>query len=110
MILMADKGGIGGGKIIKGKERQQGWGGIEGLKVWRNLYGSEWARRGDVVSSGAAVRCFLSRCPTAVMAVIGSCCCAAVLPCCRAVVLPCRRVIVLLSCFAIAPINLICRR
>ncbi|RSH85554.1 hypothetical protein EHS25_003693 [Saitozyma podzolica] len=41
MILMAEQNGIGGGKIIKGKERQQGWGGIEGLKVWRNLYGTQ---------------------------------------------------------------------
>jgi 5'-phosphate synthase pdxT subunit len=45
MILMAEQNGIGGGKIIKGKERQQGWGGIEGLKVWRNLYGSKCAVR-----------------------------------------------------------------
>ncbi|GFZ51815.1 hypothetical protein JCM24511_09583 [Saitozyma sp. JCM 24511] len=41
MILMAERNGIGGGKVIKGKERQQGWGGIEGLKVWRNLYGTQ---------------------------------------------------------------------
>jgi len=40
MILMAEEDGIGGGKVIKGRERQRGWGGIEGLRVWRNLYGS----------------------------------------------------------------------
>ena len=40
MILMAEEDGIGGGKTIKGRERQKGWGGIEGMKVWRNLYGS----------------------------------------------------------------------
>ena len=42
MILMAEENGIGGGRTVKGKERQKGWGGIEGLKVWRNLYGSEF--------------------------------------------------------------------
>lgn len=39
---MADEeDGIGGGKVIKGREPQRGWGGIKGLKVWRNLYGGE---------------------------------------------------------------------
>lgn len=42
MILMAEEDGIGGGKVIKGREPQKGWGGIKGLKVWRNLYGSEF--------------------------------------------------------------------
>ena len=42
MILMACEDGIGGGKIIKGRPMAKGWGGIEGLKVWRNLYGSEF--------------------------------------------------------------------
>lgn len=41
MILMAEEDGVGGGKVIPGRERQRGWGGIEGLNVWRNLYGSE---------------------------------------------------------------------
>ncbi|CAD6571708.1 MAG: hypothetical protein TREMPRED_000355 [Tremellales sp. Tagirdzhanova-0007] len=41
MILMAEEDGIGGGKSIKGRERQKGWGGIEGMKVWRNLYGTQ---------------------------------------------------------------------
>lgn len=41
MILMAEEDGIGGGKVIKGRGPQKGWGGIEGLRVWRNLYGSE---------------------------------------------------------------------
>lgn len=43
MILMAEEDGIGGGKVVKnvGKGRPMGWGGIRGLKVWRNLYGSE---------------------------------------------------------------------
>jgi 5'-phosphate synthase pdxT subunit len=41
MILMAAEDGIGGGKIIKGRPMAKGWGGIPGLKVWRNLYGSE---------------------------------------------------------------------
>ena len=41
MILMASEDGIGGGKVIKGREAQKGWGGIDGLRVWRNLYGSE---------------------------------------------------------------------
>lgn len=45
MILMAAEDGIGGGKIIKGRPPQKGWGGIEGLKVWRNLYGSKSAIR-----------------------------------------------------------------
>jgi len=39
---MACEDGIGGGKIIKGRPMAKGWGGIEGLKVWRNLYGSEF--------------------------------------------------------------------
>lgn len=43
MILLADEDGVGGGKVIPGRERQRGWGGIEGLRVWRNLYGSEFA-------------------------------------------------------------------
>jgi 5'-phosphate synthase pdxT subunit len=43
MILMAEGGGIGGGKVIPGRERQRGWAGIAGLKVWRNLYGSKCA-------------------------------------------------------------------
>lgn len=43
MILLADEDGIGGGKVIKGRPRQRGWAGIRGLKVWRNLYGSEFA-------------------------------------------------------------------
>ncbi|ORX34729.1 class I glutamine amidotransferase-like protein [Kockovaella imperatae] len=41
MILMAEEDGIGGGKVIKGRPPQKGWGGIEGLKVWRNLYGTQ---------------------------------------------------------------------
>ena len=41
MILMAEEDGIGGGKVIKGRPPQKGWGGIDGLRVWRNLYGSE---------------------------------------------------------------------
>ncbi|ORY34199.1 putative pyridoxine metabolism-related protein [Naematelia encephala] len=40
MILMAESDGIGGGKVIKGREAR-GWGGIKGLKVWRNLYGTQ---------------------------------------------------------------------
>lgn len=32
---------IGGGKIIKGRPPAVGWGGMEGLKVWRNLYGNQ---------------------------------------------------------------------
>ena len=40
MILMAEENGIGGGKVIKGRPPQKGWGGVPGLKVWRNLYGS----------------------------------------------------------------------
>ena len=42
MILLAEEDGVGGGKVIPGRPRQRGWGGIEGLRVWRNLYGSEW--------------------------------------------------------------------
>lgn len=41
MILMAEPDGVGGGK------RQgdgKAWGGIRGMKVWRNLYGGEYAR------------------------------------------------------------------
>lgn len=41
MILMAAEDGIGGGKIIKGRPPAVGWGGIDGLKVWRNLYGNQ---------------------------------------------------------------------
>lgn len=43
MILMSDlQRGIGGGKIRKVDGGSLGgWGGIEGLRVWRNLYGSE---------------------------------------------------------------------
>ena len=41
MILLAEEDGVGGGKVIPGRPRQRGWGGIEGLRVWRNLYGSE---------------------------------------------------------------------
>lgn len=41
MILMASEDGIGGGKVIKGRPGATGWGGMDGLKVWRNLYGSE---------------------------------------------------------------------
>jgi 5'-phosphate synthase pdxT subunit len=41
MILMAEEDGVGGGKVIPGRAPQRGWGGIEGLRVWRNLYGSE---------------------------------------------------------------------
>ncbi|OCF36170.1 pyridoxal 5'-phosphate synthase, glutaminase subunit Pdx2 [Kwoniella heveanensis BCC8398] len=37
MILMADKHGVGGGR----KKGVEGWGGIPGLKVWRNLYGTQ---------------------------------------------------------------------
>ncbi|WVF66153.1 pyridoxal 5'-phosphate synthase, glutaminase subunit Pdx2 [Kwoniella sp. CBS 6097] len=37
MILMADKHGVGGGR----KKGVVGWGGIPGLKVWRNLYGTQ---------------------------------------------------------------------
>lgn len=37
MILMAEEDGVGGGK----KKGVKGWGGVKGLKVWRNLYGSE---------------------------------------------------------------------
>ncbi|KAK4688879.1 pyridoxal 5'-phosphate synthase pdxT subunit, partial [Tremellales sp. Uapishka_1] len=36
MILMAEVDGIGGGK-----KSQKGWGGMPGLKIWRNLYGSQ---------------------------------------------------------------------
>lgn len=36
MILMAEEDGVGGGK----KKGVKGWGGVKGLKVWRNLYGS----------------------------------------------------------------------
>ena len=42
MILMAEEDGIGGGKALKSRAAQKGWGGIQGLRVWRNLYGSEW--------------------------------------------------------------------
>lgn len=38
MILMAEEDGVGGGK----KKGVKGWGGVKGLKVWRNLYGSEF--------------------------------------------------------------------
>lgn len=43
MILMSSSSpnSIGGGKIIKGRPPAVGWGGIEGLKVWRNLYGNQ---------------------------------------------------------------------
>lgn len=41
MILLAEEDGVGGGKVIPGRERQKGWGGIEGLRVWRNLYGTQ---------------------------------------------------------------------
>lgn len=41
MILMSEEEGIGGGKVIKGRPRQRGWGGIKGMKVWRNLYGTQ---------------------------------------------------------------------
>lgn len=43
MILMSDEDrGIGGGKIRKVDGGSLGgWGGIKGLRVWRNLYGSE---------------------------------------------------------------------
>lgn len=37
MILMAEEDGVGGGK----KKGVKGWEGVKGLKVWRNLYGSE---------------------------------------------------------------------
>ncbi|KIR63649.1 pyridoxal 5'-phosphate synthase, glutaminase subunit Pdx2 [Cryptococcus bacillisporus CA1280] len=37
MILMAEEDGIGGGK----KKGVKGWGGVKGLKVWRNLYGTQ---------------------------------------------------------------------
>ncbi len=40
MILMAEEDGIGDGRVGKGRARQKGWTGIEGLRVWRNLYGS----------------------------------------------------------------------
>ena len=43
MILMAEEDGIGGGKVIKGRSPPKGWGGIDGLRVWRNLYGSEYS-------------------------------------------------------------------
>ena len=39
MILMAEPDGVGGGK------RQgdgKAWGGMKGMKVWRNLYGGEY--------------------------------------------------------------------
>ena len=48
MILMACEDGIGGGKFIKGRPPPVGWGGMEGLKVWRNLYGSELSSRQTV--------------------------------------------------------------
>ncbi|RXK36766.1 pyridoxal 5'-phosphate synthase, glutaminase subunit Pdx2 [Tremella mesenterica] len=38
MILLASEDGIGGGKVGK---TPKGWGGIDGLKVWRNLYGNQ---------------------------------------------------------------------
>lgn len=38
MILMAEEDGVGGGK----KKGVKGWGGVKGLKIWRNLYGSEF--------------------------------------------------------------------
>ena len=43
MILMSDEDrGIGGGKIRKVDGGSLGgWGGIKGLRVWRNLYGSK---------------------------------------------------------------------
>lgn len=43
MILMSDtERGIGGGKIRKVDGGSLGgWGGIKGLRVWRNLYGGE---------------------------------------------------------------------
>lgn len=38
MILMAEPDGVGGGKRPgDGKA----WGGIKGMRVWRNLYGGE---------------------------------------------------------------------
>ncbi|KAK6905342.1 pyridoxal 5'-phosphate synthase, glutaminase subunit Pdx2 [Kwoniella mangroviensis CBS 8886] len=37
MILMADVDGIGGGR----KKMVKGWEGIGGMKVWRNLYGTQ---------------------------------------------------------------------
>jgi 5'-phosphate synthase pdxT subunit len=38
MILMADADGVGGGKR---KGDTGGWGGLRGLRVWRNLYGGQ---------------------------------------------------------------------
>ncbi|WVR03498.1 pyridoxal 5'-phosphate synthase, glutaminase subunit Pdx2 [Kwoniella sp. DSM 27419] len=37
MILMADEDGVGGGR----KKGVKGWSGIQGMKVWRNLYGTQ---------------------------------------------------------------------
>ncbi|WWD22428.1 pyridoxal 5'-phosphate synthase, glutaminase subunit Pdx2 [Kwoniella shandongensis] len=37
MILMAEEDGVGGGR----KKGVKGWAGMKGLKVWRNLYGTQ---------------------------------------------------------------------
>ncbi|ODN75996.1 pyridoxal 5'-phosphate synthase, glutaminase subunit Pdx2 [Cryptococcus amylolentus CBS 6039] len=37
MILMSEEDGVGGGK----KKGVKGWAGFKGLKVWRNLYGTQ---------------------------------------------------------------------
>lgn len=60
MILMSDTDrGIGGGKIRKVDGGSLGgWGGIKGLRVWRNLYGGTFFLEHDPFGSGVVGFCY----------------------------------------------------
>ena len=59
MILMSDTDrGIGGGKSRKVDGGSLGgWGGIKGLRVWRNLYGGTFFLEHDPIGSDVVGSC-----------------------------------------------------